>query len=259
MSLEYTGLLGRLTRREIRSRFIGSASGWVWLILNPLLLLAVYSFVFGVIFQARVPPGLEMPFVAWLAVALWPWLMFSEGVLKGAQAIRDHAALISKVAMPREMLVLAAVSSVFVLHLAGYAAVLLALAALVGVDISLLGFPRMLLALATLYILTVGLALALSAIQVYVRDLEQALPTVFMFWFFLTPILYAPSLLPPQYAAWLDFNPMTWWMREIRDSLLHAQALPGLAALAMIAGSLIVLWLGRRVFARLSPHFEDFL
>ncbi len=258
MSLEYTGLLGRLTRREIRSRFIGSASGWIWLILNPLLLLAVYSFVFGVIFQARVPPGLDMPFIAWLAVALWPWLMFSEGVLRGAQAIRDHAALISKVAMPREMLVLASVTAVFVLHLAGYAAVLLTLAAM-GVDLSLLGFPRMLLALASLYILTVGLALALSAIQVYVRDLEQALPTVFMFWFFLTPILYAPSLLPPQYAAWLDFNPMTWWMTEIRGALLHAEPLPGLAAPAMIAGSLFALWLGRVIFRRLSPYFEDFL
>lgn len=259
MSLEYTGLLGRLTRREIRSRFIGSASGWIWLILNPLLLLAVYSFVFGVIFQARVPPGLEMPFVAWLAVALWPWLMFSEGVLRGAQAIRDHAALISKVALPREMLVLASVTSVFVLHLAGYAAVLLALAAIVGVDLSLLGLPRMLLALATLYVLTVGFALALSAIQVYVRDLEQALPTVFMFWFFLTPILYAPSLLPAKYAAWLDLNPMTWWMAEIRDALLHARPVPGTAALAMIVGSLIVLWLGRVIFRRLSPYFEDFL
>src|SRR5699024_756579 len=187
MSLEYTGLLGRLTRREIRSRFIGSASGWIWLILNPLLLLAVYSFVFGVIFQARVPPGLDVPFVAWLAVALWPWLMFSEGVLTGAKAIRDHAALISKVALPRELLVLASVSAVFVLHLTGYLAVFVVLA-LLGIELHWLGLPRLLLALLSLYVLTTGLALGLSAIQIYVRDLEQALPTLFMFWFFLTPI-----------------------------------------------------------------------
>ncbi len=258
MTREYTSLLGRLTRREIRSRFIGSASGWIWLVLNPLLLLAVYSFVFGVIFQARVPPGLEMPFVAWLAVALWPWLMFSEGVLRGAQTIREHAALISKVAMPREMLVLASVTAVFVLHLVGYAAVILVLAA-IGVDLNWLGFPRMLLALATLYVLAVGLALGMSAIQVYVRDLEQALPTVFMFWFFLTPILYAPSLLPPGYAGWLDWNPMTWWMTEIRSALLHDHAVPGWAALALLGGSLAMLWLGRVIFRRLSPYFEDFL
>ncbi|RFF29043.1 ABC transporter permease [Wenzhouxiangella sediminis] len=251
-------LLSRLIAREVRSRFQGSASGWIWLILNPLLLLAVYSFVFGVIFKARVPPGLEMPFVAWLAVALWPWLMFSEGVLRGAQAIRDHAALISKVAMPREMLVLASVSAVFILHLTGYAAVIAVLAA-IGVDLNWPGLPLLLLSLSTLFVLTVGLALALSAIQVYVRDLEQALPTVFMFWFFLTPILYAPSLLPDEYAAWLDWNPMTWWMTEIRSALLYNQILPGWPFLALLAGSLLMLWLGRIVFSRLSPYFEDFL
>lgn len=258
MEPSWRQLLPALTGRQIRSRFVGSASGWIWLILNPLLLLAVYSFVFGVIFKARVPPGLEMPFVAWLAVALWPWLMFSEGVLRGAQAIRDHAALISKVAMPREMLVLAAVSAVFVLHLVGYATVICILAAL-GVDMHWLGLPRLLFALGTLYFLAAGLALALSAMQVYVRDLEQALPTLFMFWFFLTPILYAPSLLPPQYAAWLDFNPMTWWMAEIRSALLYGEALPGWVALALFTGSLAVMWLGRRTFHRLSPYFEDFL
>lgn len=258
MMLEQAGLLGRLTRREVRSRFIGSASGWIWLILNPLLLLAVYSFVFGVIFQARVPPGLDMPFVAWLAVALWPWLMFSEGVLRGAQAIRNHAALISKVAMPRELLVLAAVASVFVLHLVGYFAVLLVLAAS-GVELYWQGLGKAFLGLLTLYILTNGMALALSAVQVYVRDLEQALPTLFMFWFFLTPILYAPSLLPEQYVGWLDFNPMTWWMNEIRTALLHGEAVPGWPALALAAASLLVLWLGRSIFRRLSPYFEDFL
>lgn len=251
-------LLPRLVAREIRSRFIGSASGWIWLILNPLLLLGVYSFVFGMIFQARVPPGLDMPFVAWLAVALWPWLMFSEGVLKGAQSIRDHAALISKVSLPREMLVLASVSAVFLLHLVGYIAVFMVLVAL-GIDLHWLGLPRLLLALTSLFILTSGLALALSAIQVYVRDLEQALPTVMMFWFFLTPILYAPSLLPAEYAGWLDFNPLTWWMGEIRGGVLHAEALPGWAALVMLLGSLAVAWAGHRVFRRLSPYFEDFL
>jgi len=258
MTSRVRGLFARLLAREIRSRFIGSASGWVWLILNPLLLLGVYSFVFGVIFQARVPAGLDMPFVAWLAVALWPWLMFSEGVLKGAQCIRAHAALISKVAMRRELLVLATVSAVFLLHLAGYLSVVLVLL-LMGIDLHAVGVPRLLLALGILFLLTNGLALALSAIQVYLRDLEQALPTVFMFWFFLTPILYGPSLLPEAYAGWLDWNPMTWMMGEIRAGVLHAEPIPGWAALWLLAGSLAILFIGHRIFQRLSPHFEDFL
>lgn len=258
MSEGWRELFAGLLVRDVRSRFIGSASGWIWLIVNPILLLGVYSFVFGVIFQARVPPGLDISFVAWLAVALWPWLMFSEGVLRGGQAIRDNAALISKVAMPRELLVVSAVSAVFVLHLVGYVTVL-CLMTVLGVDLSWVGVPRLLAALATLYLLSLGLALALSATQVFVRDLEQAMPTVFMFWFFLTPILYAPSLLPDGLARWLAFNPLTWWMGEIRAGMLHADALPGWPLVWLFLGSIALLWAGHRLFRRLSPFFEDFL
>lgn len=247
-----------LTARELRSRFVGSSSGWVWLILNPILLLAVYGFVFGTIFEARVPPGLEMPFVAWLAMTLWPWMMFSEGVLTGARSIRDHAALISKVALPRQMPVLASVTAVFLLHLAGYVAVFLILA-FMGIRLYPSGLFNLLMALASLYVLTTGLALALAALQVFVRDLEQALPTVMMFWFFLTPILYAPELLPPELAVWLVWNPMTWWMALIRDAMLEGLAMPGWPLLFMALGSLAVYWAGSRIFNRLSPHFEDFL
>lgn len=255
---ENVALAASLTGRAINARFIGSASGWIWLILNPLLLLAVYSFVFGVIFQARVPPGLDMPFVAWLAVALWPWLMFSEGVLRGSQSILEHGALISKVSLPRELLVFASVSAVFLLHLSGYLAVFLVLVTL-GVELNWAGLPRLLLAIVSLFVLTTGLALAMSAIKVYVRDIEQALPTIVMFWFFLTPILYAPSLLPQELAFWLDYNPLTWWMGEIRGAMLHDESIPGWPALAMLVGSLAVAWAGHRIFRRLSPYFEDFL
>lgn len=251
-------LLASLLRRDIRSRFIGSASGWIWLILTPLLLLAVYGFVFGVIFRARVPAGLDIPFVAWLAVALWPWLAFSEGVLRGSRSILDHSALISKVAIRRELLVISSVTSAFLLHLVGYLVVLLALRWL-GTPIHFSGLPAALLTLLTLYFFALGVGMALAALQVFVRDLEQALPTLFMFWFFLTPILYAPEMLPERFSGWLQLNPMTWWMAEIRGPLLWGELLPGLALLGLALGALLVLWLGWRLFRRLSPHFEDFL
>lgn len=251
-------LFGQLLGREIRNRFIGSATGWLWLLVNPLLLLAVYAFVFGFIFRARVPAGMELPFIAWLAVALWPWLAFSDGVLRGSQAIVEHAALISKVALPRELLVIASTTSVFLLHMAGYAAVLIAIQ-LLAADIQWLSLPAVLFTLASLYLLSLGLALGLAAVQVFVRDLEHVLPTLFLFWFFLTPILYPPELLPETMARWQNFNPMNWWMAEIREGLLLGRWLPGVVQLALLAGSLGVLLAGRALFRRLSPHFEDFL
>jgi lipopolysaccharide transport system permease protein len=260
LSVANFGLFRQLLGRELRSRFVGSATGWVWLFLTPLLLLAVYGFIFGFIFQARVPVGLEMPFIAWLAVALWPWLAFSEGVLRGSQSIREHSALISKVALPRELLVLASVTAVFLLHLLGYALVLIVLAVFVGVQIHWLSLPGVLISLVTLYLFAVGLGLGLSALQIYLRDLEQFLPTFFMFWFFMTPILYPREMVPEAMAGWMGLNPMSGWMEQIRAGLLHGQHVPDLqAALYLLVLAVLVLLAGRFLFKRLSPYFEDFL
>lgn len=253
-------LFTQLVLRDIRSRFVGSASGWVWLFLTPLLLLAVYGLVFGVIFSARVPAGLEVPFIAWLALALWPWLAFSEGTVRGAQAIRQHANLISKVSLPRHLLVASSTSAVFVLHLLGYALVLFVLWAVMGVPLQAGGILSLLFALASLYLFALGLGLGLGALQVYLRDLEQFVPTFFLFWFFMTPILYPADMLPAFMSRWMAINPMSNWMELIRSALLEGQMLPGLIdALVMLASAAAALVIGGWLFMRLAPYFEDFL
>src|SRR5699024_10626937 len=107
----------------------------------------------------------------------------------------------------------------------GYSAVFIILE-FMDIQLWWAGLPRMLLALLALYIFTVGLSLALSAVQVFVRDLEQALPTVFMFWFFLTPILYSPELLPSDMGHWLQFNPIISWIADILSTILHREYEP---------------------------------
>jgi len=253
-------MLWQLIHRDIRSRFVGSATGWLWLLVTPLLLLAVYGFVFGLIFRARVPDGLDMPFVAWLAAALWPWLAFSEGVLRGGQAIRQHAALISRVALPRPLLVIASVCSAFLLHLIGYAAVLVALFLFLDVAIQWTALGGLILILATLFAFSLGLGLALAAFQVYIRDLEQFVPTLFLFWFFMTPILYSPDLLPEAMSRWMAINPMNLWVDQIRSALLQGQLLPAAFEMfQMISYAGLAIVIGWFLFQRLSPFFEDFL
>lgn len=251
-------MLRVLIARDIRSRFIGSATGWIWLVVTPLLLLAVYAFVFGVIFQARLPEGLDCPFWVWLAMALWPWLAFSEALQRAAGSMQQHAALLSKVAVPRHLLVVSSVTAVFVLHALGYAVVLLTIN-LAGIDIHWSGLPYLLVVLGFLYLLALGMGLGLAALQVFIRDVEQLLPTLLLFWFFLTPIIYAPSMLPKQLTEWLWLNPMAWWVGEVRAILLQGKLLPDFVLLWMIAGTILVLFAGYALFRRLSPHFEDFL
>jgi len=251
-------VLLQLTKREIRSRFIGSSAGWLWLVVNPLLLLGVYAVVFGVIFSARAPAGMDMPFVAWLAVALWPWLGFSEGVMRASESMPEHAALISKVPMRREMLVLSSATASFVLQLAGYLAVLLVMASM-GIPLTLAGMPNALLVLGVLLLLSNALGLVAATLRVFFKDLQQLLPTLMMLWFFLTPILYAPEMLPEKLQPLVFANPLAGLLTDLRAALFEGRVVPGTTTLVTLAVSVGIYALGLAFFRRMAPYFEDFL
>ena len=251
-------MFGSLLARELKSRFVGSSAGWLWLIVNPLLLLAVYAFVFGTIFRARVPEGLDVAFVVWLAVALWPWLAFSEAVLQASESMPRHAALISKVPLRRELLVFSGATAAFLLQLAGYVAVLVVVLS-IGAPLHFAGLPAAMLTLAVLWLLGCALGLFAAATRVFFRDLQQLLPTLMMFWFFLTPILYAPSLLPEPLRPWMALNPLAGLFGDLRAALLGGQALPGATTLVLAPVALALVAVALAFFRRLSPWFEDFL
>ncbi len=148
----------QLVTRAIRTDYLENLTGFAWLILQPLVLLAVYAFVFTTIFQTRVADAGSGGFVPYLAVAFWPWTAFSEAILRSSNVISANAALIGKVAFPSELLPLAAVSAGFLMNLAGYLAVLIVLQ-LTGTSIHWLGVLAALPVLALLYLLASGIAL----------------------------------------------------------------------------------------------------
>jgi len=245
-------------RRDIRNRYLGSFSGGAWALLQPLIQLAVYGFVFVYVFKARAP-GADAPgYVPFLALGLWPWVAFSEALTRSATAIQDNAALIGKIALPRPVLVFAAAASSFLIHAVGFCAIVLALR-LWGVPVDLLMLPLALAGFAQLFLLALGVAFLFAAVQVFVRDLAPALPQLIMLWMFASPVFYARSQLPERYQGWLDFNPFTYYPELFRALLLHDGSV-GLAAQGVaLVLALLVLALGFGVFRRLAPHFEDFL
>lgn len=258
MRAQHYSLFWDLTRRELRSRWSQSGAGWLWLVLSPLLLLSVYGFVFGIIFAARVPDDLQVSFIAWLAVGLWPWLAFSDSTQQASQAMLQHRQLMSKIAVPRELLVLSSQAAPFIIHSASFMLVLVVIH-LLGNALNWFGLLHLLLLVGLLQLFAMGLALWLACAQVLFRDLKQILPTLMMLWFFLTPIIYAPSLLPEAMQRWLGLNPMTWWMEEIRAAMFVGKSWPDQALLGPLIISAVALVSGVMVFRRLSPHFEDFL
>ena len=128
----------QLVSRAIRTDYLENLTGFAWLILQPLALLAVYAFVFTTIFKARIPDAGPGGFVPYLAIAFWPWTAFSESVLSSSNCISANAALIGKVAFPSELLPLSTVTATFLMNMAGYIAVLVVLQ-LIGYSIHWLG------------------------------------------------------------------------------------------------------------------------
>jgi len=243
-------------RRELTSRYLGSISGLAWAFVHPLALLAVYHFVFTTVFRATGFAG--QSFLAFVAVALWPWLAAQEALQRGTVSLGGYAGLIRKVAFPHEIVVYASVAATLALQFAGYLVVLIVLR-LAGEPIHLEGLVVAIPLWCVMAIAVAGLALLLAALQVFVRDVEHVLMPVLMIVMYLTPILYPLTLVPEGVRPWVAANPFGWLVGRMRDALLDGRlALQGADAVAL-AAALIVFAAGLAVFRRLSPNFEDFV
>jgi lipopolysaccharide transport system permease protein len=249
-------LLAHFFRRELTTRYLGSATGLAWALLHPLALLAVYHFVFTMVFRMGRYEGSS--FLLFVAVALWPWLAAQEGLQRATVSVVGHAGLIRKVAFPQELVVYASVASTLALQFAGYLAVLVALAAF-GEPVR---FAGLLVAVPLWIILAIaltGLALFLAALQVFIRDVEHVLMPLLMIGMYLTPILYPLTLVPERVRPWVAANPFGWLVTRLREALLEGRLAPRGSDAVALATALALYFGGRWVFRRLAPHFEDFL
>lgn len=247
----------RFVQRELQTRFAGSVLGLGWTLLGPLLMLGIYAVVFGELFRQRATDLGTDSYALFVAVALWPWMMFADAIQRGMMAIQSNANLVRKVAFPHQVLVISAVTSAFVLHLLGFIAVLAALT-IAGHPVRLAGIPMAALHLVLLFGLATGLALALASMEALIRDVEMAvLPTLTLL-HFMTPILYPASIIPEAYQPLLRLNPLTGLIEGVRAPLLGQIVTFDPAAASLIVPA-AVLFLGAWLFGRLSPYFEDFL
>jgi lipopolysaccharide transport system permease protein len=247
-----------LLERQIRQDYLENITGFAWLILQPLMLLAVYAFVFSTIFKARIPEAADIGFTPYLAIAFWPWTAFSEAILKANGSITGHGALIGKVAFATELIPLASVTATFIMHMIGYLAVLVVLQ-LMGTGIHWLYLLLVIPIIFLLWVFACAIALFTSAIQVFVRDVAQILPPFITFWFFTTPILYSASYLPESIQKIAQWNPMAWFIARLRELLLFGEVNFDYKALFMVLFVVMFFWASLHFFRRFSGHFEDFL
>lgn len=255
-------LLWNLTLRELRTKYRRSFLGWTWSMLNPLANVAIYGFVFGVLFGATAPTGTNSGldgFAYFMLCALLPWTFFSLTMSMGMASISANSGLVRRVAFPREVLVFSNVAHALVQF--SIELVLLCVILLIAGSPLLPYLPAVVLLTLLLALFGAGFALALSTLSVYFKDLSYLWAIVTQVWFFLTPIVYGPEILQNNVPEWgqnlMRLNPMVHFVSAYRDALYHAQ-FPDLAKVGILLLSAVIsLSLGWTVFTRFGRRLPE--
>jgi lipopolysaccharide transport system permease protein len=217
-------LIWVLTVDELKRRYAGSLLGGVWVVLKPVLLLGLYVFLFGIIFQPKAGKADGTTAYPLLVLTgLVPWLMFAESLTASASAITAHTGLATKLLFPIEVLPISRVLAVTMTGLITIVLLLGLLSILHGLGPAIALLPLMLLAQTAF---TLGLAWGIAVISVRARDLSEALPFLLSVWMFLSPVVYTRDMLPAAFAALLEWNPMTYLLEAYRAILLERKMPP---------------------------------
>lgn len=252
-------LIGSMVRRDILSRYRGSFGGTLWTFLNPLLLMATYFFVFGVVLHTRFGSDTTRTgFVLYFLAGMLPWLAFSEAVGRSPNVILEYRTFVKKIVFPLETLPINLVISGAVTEAIGLVIFIIGLFAVRGsVPASVIWLPVLLI---PQILFTAGLCWILAATGVYVRDLGQVTGYLLTLWFFLTPICYPEASLdqlPASAITLLRLNPLSVLVRAYRAILLENQApsMRGVIGLWIVGAAVAIT--GYAWFHRLRKSFAD--
>jgi ABC-type polysaccharide/polyol phosphate export permease len=254
--VERRSLLFQLVRRDFEQRFVGSAMGWIWSLIHPLVLLMSWTFVFEFCLHQKPPAGVRS-YPMFIFAGMLPWLLFSETVQRSAPSLLDQANLITKTVFPSEIVPVSVFLSTLVSHL--LAVVLLVTAMGVSynqISIFLVFLPFY---MAAVGLLAVGLGWIAASLHVFLRDTAQVLSVIFTFWFWLTPIFIEEQSFPAKARFILAANPLYYVVRAYRAALLYS-SMPSLKDLAIAAAfGLSVFVVGGLFFRYMKRGFADVL
>ncbi len=251
-------LIRNFVVRDLRARYIGSFMGFFWSVINPIVLLTSYAFVFMVILQQKAPVDSgTKSFPLFLFCGILPWLFFQDTLQRSSTIIIDNANLVTRTIFPTEILPLTVLISGLVNHIIGFAILMGFILYEIGtVSVYILFVP---VYLAILMLFTLGMAWFLSSLNVFIRDISQVLAVFLTFWFWFTPIFYTGNKFPEKYMFIVRWNPLAHVVTGYRDCLLRMR-LPDLQALAWLSlASMAVFVAGGLFFRYIKREFVDVL
>lgn len=264
--LELAGLLGRyrslafeLAKRELAEQYAGQVFGSLWAIAHPVFMMALYVFVFAIVFKVKVGGSYELPldYTVYLLSGLVPWLSFQQAMTRSSSALTAHANLVKQVVFPIEILPAKTVLASFVPQIIG-------LTVLIAYVVWKFGTPPATYALLPVLFLVqaigmMGAAFTLSIIGAYVRDTKDFVQLFAVVGVYLMPVFYLPEWVPPAFKPLLYANPFSYMVWCYQDVLYFGRIEHPWAWAVFVLGSIFAFALGYRLFRKLKPQLGNVL
>lgn len=254
----YRNLIYNLAQRELRARYKKSILGWLWSLINPAATLAIYTLVFGVIFQTKPPTlaanGHTSAYALYLFAGLYVWNFFNNTVIGSISALQSAGPLLNKVYFPPACPAIANTGTVLLQALIEAGILLTIMIGLGNIGWSVVLFPALLL-LVTLF--AIGIGLALSIFNVFYRDVNYLVTIVMNLVFYATPIIY-PITLVPEHAGGIplrrivELNPLAQYVSWSRDIFWSASWPSVTSMVGLVVVSFATFFFGLAIFNRMS-------
>ncbi len=207
-----------MAKRELEAQYVGSLLGFIWTFIQPMVMIFVFWFVFSVGF--RVQPTNDVPFVVWLTAGMAAWFVFADIINGSVVVVVSYSHFIKKTMFPVEILPVIKIVSCLITHLV-FLVILIALIIIHKMPINLF-FLQFLYYLFCMSVLALGLGFAVSAFNVFIRDINQIVVIILQLGFWTTPIMWDIQIMPPQVQTILKFNPMVYIVQGYRDSFIYS-------------------------------------
>lgn len=248
--IKYRDLIWNLTITDLKIKYQSSVLGFVWSLLNPLLMMLVLYAVFINVFRFT-----QENFALYLLVGLIAWRFLANGTTMAMGSIVGRPGLVTKIYIPRQILVLSSTLSCFISSILEFC-VLIPLLFIFGIKITpyILFFP---VAHVIFFFIVYGTSLMLAALYVYYRDLNQIWDVIIQLGFFLSPICYPLSTIPVKYLPLYILNPITVLMELYRNFLIYGIAPTPISIIYLVIVALILVIMGMAVFKCLERRLAE--
>jgi len=253
-------LIVQMTKREVVGRYKGSVMGLLWSFLNPVFMMAVYTFVFSGVFKARWGVGeneTKTQFAIVLFVGMIVHGLFAEVLNRAPNLILSNVNYVKKVIFPLEILAVISMGAALFHYLVSLFVLFIAFAIFNGfLHWTVIFTP---LVISPLIILTLGLAWALASFGVFLRDVGQTIGVVTTVIMFFAPVFYSINAIPETLRPWMMGNPLTFPIEQARAVIIFGQLPDWTGLLIYSVISMLVAWMGYAWFQKTRKGFADVL